>query len=135
MPDKILKVDSNITISKSFEFDAAHQLLDHQGKCAGIHGHRYKLEVTLVADDPFPQCNMIKDSYDIKTIVEECIVDRLDHGGVNGESLNDIMNTRNPTVEFMLIWIRDILIKVLPNLVRLRLWETPNFYGELVVAN
>lgn len=133
MSEHIIKTDSNLTISQTFEFDAAHQLMDHQGKCRGIHGHRYKLEITLAGKNEIPECNMIKDSYDIKTIVNECIVDRLDHGGPFGEPLNDIMDTRNPTVEFMLVWIRDILIKVLPNLVRLRLWETPNFYGELTI--
>jgi 6-pyruvoyltetrahydropterin/6-carboxytetrahydropterin synthase len=34
-----------IYVEKSFEFDAAHRLVDHPGKCSNIHGHRYKVVV------------------------------------------------------------------------------------------
>ena len=36
-----------VGISKVFTFDSAHHLNDYQGKCKNIHGHTYKLEVTL----------------------------------------------------------------------------------------
>ena len=35
------------TVTKSFEFDAAHRLLNEDSKCANLHGHRYKVEVTF----------------------------------------------------------------------------------------
>lgn len=38
---------STAVICKSFTFDAAHQLPHHSSKCARLHGHTYKVEITL----------------------------------------------------------------------------------------
>jgi 6-pyruvoyltetrahydropterin/6-carboxytetrahydropterin synthase len=40
-----------ITITRRFEFDAAHRVLGHEGKCRFLHGHRYVAEVTVSAED------------------------------------------------------------------------------------
>ena len=39
-----------ITITRIFEFDSAHRILNHESRCRHIHGHRYKAEVTVTAD-------------------------------------------------------------------------------------
>ena len=39
-----------ITITRHFSFDAAHYLPGHEGKCQNLHGHTYKLEVTIGRD-------------------------------------------------------------------------------------
>ena len=36
-----------ISVTKIFKFDAAHFLPEHSGKCADLHGHTYRLEVTV----------------------------------------------------------------------------------------
>lgn len=38
-----------ITVSRSFEFDYAHRVLGHEGKCKHLHGHRAKAVVTVQA--------------------------------------------------------------------------------------
>ena len=38
-------------ITKIFTFDSSHMLDGHDGKCQNLHGHTYKLEIT-VSDDP-----------------------------------------------------------------------------------
>ncbi len=40
-----------ITITRKFEFDAAHRVLGHEGKCRHLHGHRYVAEVTARASE------------------------------------------------------------------------------------
>lgn len=54
------------------EFDAAHRLSFHEGKCANLHGHRWKVEIML-GKEPFE--NMVVDFGDVK----ECIKDEFDH--------------------------------------------------------
>lgn len=120
-----------ITVTGSFEFDVAHFLENHDGKCRGIHGHRYKLEVTL-GGEINPVTGMILDSYDFKNIINDLVIEKLDHGGPNGQTLNEIMKCSDPTVEFMVQWIFDSIGNSLP-VKRLRLWETPNFYAEMNV--
>jgi len=62
-------------VTKIFHFCAGHMLPRHLGKCKNIHGHNYKLEVTLEShlfDD------MVMDYGDIKKLVDP-IVEKLDH--------------------------------------------------------
>lgn len=40
-----------IEITKTLEFDAGHRVLGHEGRCACLHGHRYKIEVTVTAEE------------------------------------------------------------------------------------
>mgnify|MGYP000851317894 CR=1 FL=1 len=120
-----------VTVTGSFEFDVAHYLESHEGKCRGIHGHRYKLEITLGGEID-PDTFMIIDSYKFKEIVNKLVINRLDHGGPEGQTLNDIMGCTDPTVEFMVGWIFDAIGNSLP-VKRIRLWETPNFYAEMNV--
>jgi 6-pyruvoyltetrahydropterin/6-carboxytetrahydropterin synthase len=39
-----------ITCTRRLEFDAGHRLIEHEGKCRYLHGHRYVLEATFSAD-------------------------------------------------------------------------------------
>jgi 6-pyruvoyltetrahydropterin/6-carboxytetrahydropterin synthase len=36
-----------VRITRTFEFDAAHRLPEHEGKCRRLHGHRYTIDVTV----------------------------------------------------------------------------------------
>lgn len=63
-------------VTKEFSFEMAHMLADHPSLCKNLHGHSYKLFVTVegpVIDD------MVVDFKDLKAIVKEVIVDPLDH--------------------------------------------------------
>ena len=51
-------------VSKAFTFDAAHRLQNHDGKCRGLHGHTYQIEVVVESDwliDTGPQQGMVVD--------------------------------------------------------------------------
>ncbi len=112
-----------ISVTKIFNFEAAHHLPNHEGKCKNIHGHNYKLEVTFSGDRKIEgnSKGMIIDFSDLKKIVDSVIIDRVDH-----KNLNDIF--ANPTAENMVFafvdWIRN------SQLSKLKLWETDDSFAE-----
>ena len=66
---------SKIRITKEFTFETGHALYGHDGKCKNIHGHSYKLSVTVlgkpVLDSNGPKFGMIMDFSDLKKIVKK----------------------------------------------------------------
>ena len=72
-----------IRLTKEFSFEAAHALDGYDGPCRELHGHSYRLFVTVkgtpssVAEDP--KCGMVMDFGILKRIVSEEIISRLDH--------------------------------------------------------
>lgn len=67
--------------TKRMEFDAAHRVLGHEGKCAHLHGHRYAVEVTAYADE-LDGIGRTVDFAVIKDNVGKWIDNRLDHGTI-----------------------------------------------------
>ncbi len=118
-----------LSITKQFEFHSAHHLPNHEGKCKFPHGHSFLLEITIAAKDGStlptegPETNMIMDFGNLKKIVNEEVIDYLDH-----KDLNDFFE--HPTSEFLVQWIALNLIKFLPGLVKVRLYETSTSYAE-----
>ncbi len=110
-----------------FEFDSAHNLLNYHGKCERLHGHTYRLEVTVsgVPDDD----GIVVDFNLLKSTVNECIIEKLDH-----QYLNELFDF-NTTCENMLLWMWKQLYKRLKSerfqLYQLTLWETPTSYATL----
>ena len=109
-------------ISKTFTFDSAHKLPFYEGKCSQLHGHTFKLIVSC-AGETDKKSGMIIDFKEIKNIVSEQVIDKLDHS-----YLNDIIE--NPTCENTLIWIKENL-KALKGLKKLTLYETETSFCEL----
>ncbi len=106
-------------IRKQFAFEAAHVLPYHAGKCARLHGHSYRLDVSV--DGPIqtsgPASGMIVDFDDLTQTVRGAIIDALDH-----RHLNDIIE--NPTCEHIVLWIWRRLQPLVPALAEVTLWET-----------
>lgn len=140
-----------IRITKVFNFETAHALYNYDGKCKNVHGHSYKLFVTIkgepVCDLENQKNGMLMDFGDMKKIVKEEIVDVWDHALlVNalsphknlGEELEQkghkvIYCNYQPTCENMLYEIAEKIKKRLPQgvqLAYLKLHETENSYGE-----
>ena len=109
----------NVRIRELFRFEAAHVLPHHTGKCARLHGHSYRLEVTVSGPlrEDGPDRGMVMDFGDLKAIVKTAVIERLDH-----RYLNDLDD--NPTCERLLLWIAAALAPKLPQLDELVLWET-----------
>jgi 6-pyruvoyltetrahydropterin/6-carboxytetrahydropterin synthase len=108
-----------VQIRKQFKFEAAHVLPYHEGKCSRLHGHSYRLDVTL--EGPLhaggPAAGMVVDFDAISRVVKAGVIEELDH-----RSLNDVI--ANPTSENIVRWIWQRLEPAFPQLVELTLWET-----------
>lgn len=109
---------TTMLVTKEFTFDAAHNLPRYHGKCERLHGHTYKLHVTLAA--PLDTWSgMAFDFNDLKRRVQERVISVLDHS-----YLNEIVP--NPSAEFLAYWIWQRL-KDLP-LHEIKVWETPTSF-------
>lgn len=77
---------STIRITKQFNFETGHALFGYDGKCRNVHGHSYKLSVTVIGipitDTAHVKLGMVIDFGDLKKIVKEEIVDQFDHATV-----------------------------------------------------
>jgi 6-pyruvoyltetrahydropterin/6-carboxytetrahydropterin synthase len=111
-----------ISVTRSFTFDAAHQLPWHPGACARLHGHTYRLEVT--ATGPLLPTGIVVDFADLKHAVQAAVLDHLDH-----RLLNDLID--NPTAERVALDALDRLLAAGLPITRLRLWETPDCFVEI----
>lgn len=122
-------------VTKIWTFDAAHRIPNHGGKCKNLHGHTYKLEVTVegavVNDVDAPDDGMVLDFDVLSAIWKAHLEPQLDHRYLN-ESLPHV---DPPTAERLASWAAYEFTGHLPNhrvrLVSLRLWETPTAYAEV----
>lgn len=128
----------------------AHALLGYDGLCKHIHGHSYKLFVSLIGipikDEKSPKQGMVIDFSDLKQIVKEPIVDYFDHALVlNEKAAREIPHEGGemykkihlldiqPTCENLVLHIVDIINSRLPEGVELfsvRLYETATSFAE-----
>ena len=140
-----------IRLTKEFSFEAAHALEGYDGPCREIHGHSYRLFVTVKgvpADDAAnPKCGMVLDFGVLKRIVNEEIVSRFDNALVlrdteSGAELRRVLTERfdnvvavgsQPTCENMLGDFAARIAARLPEgvaLHSLRLHETATSFAE-----
>ena len=145
-----------IRISKDFDFEMAHALWGYDGKCKDIHGHSYRLTVTIkgavIQDKNHVKNGMVLDYGDLKNIINPLIIDKLDHALVlNGDSPHKkIVNTKDspfgkvifvpyqPTCENMIASFAQDIINVLPKeleLTYLKLRETQSSYAEWFIED
>ena len=141
----------SIRITKQFSFETAHALHGYDGKCKNIHGHSYKLFVTVLGTpilDPLdPKYRMVMDFGDLKNIVKEEIVDVFDHATIFnkntphldlGEQLiqlghHILLLDYQPTTEMMVIDFAQKISKRLPENIQLhslKLRETESSFAE-----
>ena len=124
----------SIRATKIFTFDAAHCLPGHKGKCANMHGHTYRLEVTVarngdsvLTDDSGD--GMVIDFGDLKQIVNEEIIDKVDH-----KLLNEVFPFRT-TSENMARHFYGLMEKRLSpqgvSVEKITLWESPTSCVEV----
>src|SRR5690348_1171073 len=99
-------------LTKKFRFEASHQLIHHDGKCADLHGHSWCGKLIVVGDkleQSGPKQNMLVDYTNFPVRQLEAT---LDH-----KHLNDVLGTDMPTSEYLAKWVYDHLLDVFPGLV------------------
>lgn len=127
--------NQKVYATKRFTFEACHHLQNHRGKCANVHGHSYKLEVTLSTVGNFlsgssdPYSRMVLDFSVIKGIVSAEVVNKYDH-----KDLNEFFET--PTAECMVVRIFEDIVSVVSSMYsqvkveEVKLWETEDSYAS-----
>ena len=137
-----------LRITKEFRFEGAHALPGYDGKCRNIHGHSYLMYVTVKGENlngtNSPKEGMVVDFKQLKAIVNENIVDVLDHALIMHAASplsqelalaypNVIMVDFQPSTENLICWFAQVLSGKLPQGVELfsiRLYETAGSFAE-----
>lgn len=144
-------VMNKIRITKQFSFETGHALYGYDGKCKNVHGHSYKLSVTVIGtpitDTSNVKYGMVIDFSDLKKIVKSEIVDKFDHATVFNKNTphielakelesrdhNVILVEYQPTSENMVLDFADKIMSQLPpqiKLFSLKLQETDTSFAE-----
>ena len=105
-------------VCREFTFDAAHHLIEYQGKCENVHGHTYRLRICI--EENIKDNGLAYDFVDLKKIVNQKVIDLLDH-----QDLNNFF--KQPSCENVAVWIWDELKKFL-NIAEVWLWESPDTF-------
>ena len=142
---------SHIRITKQFSFETGHALYGYDGKCKNVHGHSYRLDVTVIGtpinDNTHVKFGMVIDFGDLKKIVKEEIVNVFDHATVFNKNTphvelareleirghNVLLVDYQPTSEMMVIDFASKIKKRLPRNIKLfslKLQETATSFAE-----
>ena len=149
---------AKLSITKIFTFEAANALKGYDGLCANIHGHSYRLEVTVrsvlpIQENSFlhshtedPKTGMLMDFSELKKIVNRSIIEPFDHSlflnrdadwkwteALQKDGMRIVLLPYQPTSENLLLDFSRRLQKVLPphvKLTKLRLYETASSYTD-----
>jgi 6-pyruvoyltetrahydropterin/6-carboxytetrahydropterin synthase len=143
-------MDQVIRVTREFTFEMAHVLFNYDGPCRNVHGHSYRLFVTIAGvplrDNTNPKNGMVIDFTDIKIIVIREIVNIFDHSVVVSSEYdrvkkemmektfgNTVIVDYQPTCENLVADFAGRIRKYLPagtTLHSLKLYETAKSYAE-----
>jgi 6-pyruvoyltetrahydropterin/6-carboxytetrahydropterin synthase len=133
-----------ITVTKTIKFDAAHVLTNHQGLCKNLHGHTYRVDIS-VSQRECDESDMVIDFKDLKGIAAEVICERFDHAFIyNTDSQGEReiaavvekngMRTvaipfRSTAENLARMFYRDLKARI-PGLAAVKVWETAESCAE-----
>ena len=130
--DLVYNKGAIVSVTKEFTFDSCHQLKEYVGACARLHGHTYKLQVTVEGE--LDKIGMVVDFKELKAYVDGMIIKSLDH-----YNLNDKL-WFNTTAENMVVYFFELLSKFFIEisqredryiaLTEVKLWETPTSFAS-----
>lgn len=149
-------MNGTILCTRDFHFDAGHRVLGHESKCAHLHGHRYKADVTVRAPQ-LDALGRVMDFGAVKKIIGTFIDEEWDHNmllnqddpllglsaGFETPSTIDLIGrtpyvmsqSRNPTAENIAIELYECAQPLLPpeiKIVSIVIHETPNCRAEFI---
>jgi 6-pyruvoyltetrahydropterin/6-carboxytetrahydropterin synthase len=130
-----------VGIYKEVHIDTSHRLLHYEGKCANLHGHRWKVEVWMEGE-PNPATQILIDYSLIKKVIDkydhQIILNVDDPMVARIREFHPVITTPgDPTSELMAVIIRDDLSAVCQDLgitatvSKIRVWESPTACAEL----
>jgi len=132
------------TVTKTVKFDAAHILTNHEGLCKNLHGHTYRVDVSVAQDDGVGG-DMVIDFKDLKRIASEVVCERFDHAFVyNTESPGEReiaavvekngmrvapIPFRSTAENLAKLFFDELKVRIL-GLVAVKVWETADSCAE-----
>jgi len=140
-------VNFMITITKTIEFDSAHRVKGHEGKCRHVHGHRYKLNITLTAES-LDGIGRVIDFSEVKEIVKSYIDSTYDHNTIVFKEDSELLERLqgmdrplaiiplNPTAENLVVHFYNDLKVLMPSgidITKMELFETPTSSATLCI--
>jgi 6-pyruvoyltetrahydropterin/6-carboxytetrahydropterin synthase len=96
-------------VSVDEQFAAAHNLRNYKGKCENLHGHNYKVRVTL-AGPQLDEVGLLYDFVHLKQVIQG-VIRALDHKYLNELKPFDVLN---PSAENIAKHIYDESAKQMP---------------------
>jgi 6-pyruvoyltetrahydropterin/6-carboxytetrahydropterin synthase len=139
-----------VTCTRRIEFDAAHRVMGHEGKCKNLHGHRYAIEASFAAKQ-LDTLGRVVDFGIIKEVLGRWVDENWDHTTIlydKDQALGKAITTEtgqkifylssNPTAENMADYIlHDVCSRLFApypvTCIGIRLYETPNCYAEALI--
>ncbi len=123
-PSSVVRMPAPRTrVTCTFTFEAAHRLAWHPGKCRNLHGHSYRLDVSV--EGPLDANGVVLDFDTLQDVVRSEVVDVWDH-----RDLNEVLD--NPTAELLAHRAWELLTAAGIEPAALRLWETTDSWVDLV---
>jgi 6-pyruvoyltetrahydropterin/6-carboxytetrahydropterin synthase len=116
------------TIGKVYRFEAAHDLPYHDGKCKGLHGHSYQVEIAVTDEvqeiaETNPESGMVVDFQELDGFMKRLLAEKLDH-----KYLNDSLGIYT-TAENIARWIASVVRANGFTTFSVKLWETANCWA------
>lgn len=139
-----------ISCTRRLEFDYGHRLLNHEGKCAHVHGHRGTLEITCSAD-ALDVVGRVLDFGEVKRVVGGWVDEHFDHAFISNPYDHAVLaflrkegsrlwvmpeECAEPSAE-NIAWVmlgvaRDLLRTSGVEVRAVRFYETPNGWADAV---
>jgi 6-pyruvoyltetrahydropterin/6-carboxytetrahydropterin synthase len=143
-------MNSTIRVTREFSFEMAHVLRNYDGPCRNVHGHSYRLFVTIsgtpVSDNDNPKNGMVIDFTELKNIVLKKIVNQFDHSVIVSKDFdrekmemmsktfgNTVIVEYQPTCENLITDFAARLKNEMPQGIRLhslKLYETAKSFAD-----
>lgn len=142
-----------LRLTKEFRFEMSHALDEYQGLCRNLHGHSYKLFVTIIGDysktNESNDSGMVLDFKSIKELVEKTVIQDFDHAVVlcKDSSFASVLQQTNtklilfdnqPTCENLIMEFHKRISSILPSgikLAGLKLHETATSFAEWLIED
>jgi 6-pyruvoyl tetrahydropterin synthase/QueD family protein len=124
--EKFFQKTPKASITKKLVFDSAHYITDHEGKCKNLHGGRYDIEIKVKGRID-PMTGFVIDYSLIKNITKNLIINKFDHKTLN---LTCPELAWRSSTEFLSVFIWEELIEFLPNLKKIKIYETETSFCE-----
>ena len=146
-----------VTVCKEVTFDCAHMLSGHEALCKNLHGHTYKVQVSVTNEQIVegPSVDMVIDFKHLKEAIAKSIMDKFDHAVIfsssefRNEAEEDLFEwackhnmrlfemPRRTTAEDMSLFFRELIMQELTSIgytpmnISIRVYETPTSFAEV----